>query len=92
MNPPVARKRRKRQTDVKPLNQLHYPYIVAVLIGLAQAQRRDRISADGNRDDTTLTEADAEPYEGTLRKTSGFEVQFPFSFPGFCLSREINFC
>lgn len=40
VNSPVNRLRRKRQRRYQPENEMEDPYVVAVLIALAQAQRR----------------------------------------------------
>jgi hypothetical protein len=39
MNPPVVRIRDKKRARIRPIDKLYDPYVAAVLIGLAQAQR-----------------------------------------------------
>jgi hypothetical protein len=53
MNPPVARIRKRRQAQIQPSKKFHDPYIVAVLIALAQAQRHAGILPESCCDSST---------------------------------------
>ena len=59
MNPPVVEIQRKKQARLRPINKLHDPYIAAVMIGLAQAQRRAGTPSDERQTPPTGSVLDA---------------------------------